>query len=170
MVKHCNSCNRTLSIQHFSKCKRDDYQSKCKECKTQYQKENRAKKLIWQETYRTNNKEILKEKRKEYYYSNIEQEKQRKKNWCSKNKNKLRAGYAKRRAQKLKATPPWLTETHFQQINIFYDAATKLTKELNTEFHVDHIVPLQGKNVSGLHVPWNLQVLLKEENLRKGNK
>lgn len=55
-------------------------------------------------------------------------------------------------------------------IQKFYDEAKRLTLETGIEHHVDHIHPLNGKNFCGLHVEWNLQVLIGVENIRKGNR
>lgn len=68
-----------------------------------------------------------------------------------------------RRKLREQATPKWLTEEQLKQIEDIYATCPP-------GFHVDHIHPLKGENVCGLHVPWNLQHLTKEENLRKGNK
>lgn len=84
--------------------------------------------------------------------------------WAVANNGKINAASAKRHAQKLNATPPWLTKSHWEEIRKIYDLAVQ--KSLT----VDHIIPLQGENVCGLHVPWNLQLLSAEQNFKKGNR
>ena len=67
------------------------------------------------------------------------------------------------RLTKRKCIPPWVT---IEDVLPIYDLAYRA----GPNFHVDHIVPLDGKNVCGLHVPWNLQLLTSAENSRKRTK
>jgi len=75
-----------------------------------------------------------------------------------------------RQANQLKRMPKWLSKLQKQHIQMFYTSAKQLQNELGIKMHVDHIIPLQGKLVSGLHVPWNLQVLSAVDNVKKSNK
>lgn len=77
---------------------------------------------------------------------------------------------AMRHARKLKATPAWLSTEHKEAISLFYKKAKALSTHTSTQHHVDHIIPLKGKLVSGLNVPWNLQILTATENCKKSNK
>ena len=74
------------------------------------------------------------------------------------------------RAIKLQRTPKWLTKLQRYHSRLFYECATAMSKETGIKFHVDHIVPLRSELVSGLHVPWNLQVIPASMNCAKGNK
>jgi len=68
------------------------------------------------------------------------------------------------------ATPKWLSNKQKQIIKQLYLIAVTMTKSTGERYVVDHIVPLHGKDVCGLHVPWNLRVITQEENLKKSNK
>ena len=105
-----------------------------------------------------------------YYEVDPDKKKKLNSNYKVNNASKVNAATAKRRAAKLLATPRWLTTEHYVQIENFYIVAKKLETQTGIKHHVDHIVPLQGNNVSGLHVPWNLQVIKAEDNIRKGNR
>jgi len=90
--------------------------------------------------------------------------------WAKENPEKKRAVVNARRRRYKAATPHWLTPEQKAEIRGFYLEAQRLIKETGQRFEVDHIEPIQGEDVCGLNVPWNLQILLKEENLRKSNK
>jgi len=76
---------------------------------------------------------------------------------------------AKRHASKLQRTPPWLNKSELFEIQCIYKYCSAL-RSIGLEYEVDHIVPLQGDSVSGLHVPWNMQILTSFENGTKGNR
>jgi len=93
----------------------------------------------------------------------------RNKTWFAENKDKRAAYQGKRKAAQLQSTPKWLTESDFRMIEAKYSLAAMLTRETGTPYHVDHIIPLQGKKVSGLHVFSNLRVIPGTDNVKKSN-
>ena len=83
-----------------------------------------------------------------------------------KNRAKNLADVQLRHARKLQRTPQWYDN---KRVKLIYAEARRL-KDNGRDVHVDHIVPLQGAFVSGLHVHNNLQILSAEHNMQKGNK
>jgi hypothetical protein len=95
--------------------------------------------------------------------NNLELDRQTKRRYYHRNKMAAMVRKALRNSRSKQATPKWLTAEMIQQIADIYMLRPR-------GYHVDHIVPLAGKNVCGLNVPWNMQYLTAEENLRKGRK
>ena len=154
MEAYCPDCKTVKSLTEFfknksSKIKRNAY---CKICSTKRVKE-----------YRQKNKEKINEYERNRYNKNVEISRTRNKAKYAKNPKQALARVRKRQAAKINRTPPWLTKDHLQQIKLIYELCPP-------GHHVDHIIPLQGKTVSGLHVPWNLQYLKAQDNLKKHNR
>ncbi len=80
--------------------------------------------------------------------------------WTVKNQKKRNAQQAYRKALQLKATPKWADIGKIREIY----------QNCPSGYHVDHIIPLRGKNICGLHIETNLQYLPAQENLKKSNK
>lgn len=160
-MKTCSACKESKLENEFNlnRAQKDGLDNQCTSCsrtsKAKWKKENRAKCNAQQRTV---------------YAKNPAKGRARMQRYRILNPSIMAEQSARRHAAILQRTPNWLTEHNWRQIEMFYDAACRLTKELGIEFQVDHIMPLRGKSSSGLHVPWNLQVITADDNRRKGNK
>lgn len=176
LTKTCSVCQETkildcfykdksksLGVDGYCKLCRIKYVRRYQETHTESTKEHKRnwhkKNPTYCEQYRKANPEYFrqwndnnKDKLSVYY-----------KTWRDKNPEKVKAQNAKYRAHKGKGTPKWLSLEHRRQILEIY-------KNCPSDKEVDHIIPLRGQNVSGLHVPWNLQYLAPIQNRRKNNK
>jgi hypothetical protein len=120
--------------------------------------------------YYLKNKERARDARRRHQQRNREEYRKRNSAYDKLHRPERAAREAFRRAQKLNATPKWLTKEQKERMKQFYIERDRLREVTGIIYHVDHIVPLIGNNVCGLHVPWNLQILPWYENLSKGNK
>lgn len=186
-MKQCTKCNIEKDYSEFSKhCrKKDGYRSACKGCdkaykqttqdtiKTQsakYYIKNKERINIANLKWQHENKDYRRQKSQEYYQQHKKLITQRNERYRLTHRDLYSASTAKYRARKLQATPHWLTEKDHKEIEKKYKYAKYLTDLTGEAWHVDHIHPLQGKNICGLHHPDNLQVIPGKENQSKSNK
>jgi len=141
----------------------------CLECSktfcSGYRKENFTKIA----EYNTANKIKLTQQKTSWEEKNTEKAVAARQKWRKNNPAKLAADTNKRRLAKINRTPPWLNKSQLFEMESVYNYCAAL-RNVGLDYHVDHIVPLRGDNVSGLHVPWNLQVITGAENMSKGNR
>lgn len=147
-----------------------------------WRKENPEKRLAYKKAYRKRHHAKVVAKAKEWAAQNPEKRAQieakyraankdktadRGRRWRAANLARHAARQKAREARKRLAMPSWANELDYQTV---YETAARLTKETGVKHHVDHIVPLKGRLVSGLHVPWNLEAIPALDNFKKGNR
>lgn len=164
-MKTCNKCKQSKPISAFGKhsSNKDGLQRRCKVCRKE-ESSNYFKQLPLEEKQRRLAKNY------QWKLDNPNKVKEYQSGWFKKNRGKRNAYQMKRETSKMLRTPKWLSKDELKEIEEFYVMATLLEKVFPWKQHIDHIVPLQGKTVSGLHVPWNLQILSAKANMEKGNK
>ena len=160
--KTCKTCLVDKPVEEFYKqSTRGGYgvRGSCKDC-------DNKKKL----EYRNKLGETLYARKKQEYRRNIKARLLQKKAYRQANKGKIIALATLRKQYVKQRTPSWVGKEERWLIKEAYDLAALRTKIFGFSWHVDHILPLQGEKVSGLHVPNNLQVIPGVENIRKRNK
>lgn len=165
MVKRCTKCGEVKELSEFSLRKlpsgKQGHVSQCKVC-------DRARyKVFMAANPHRQTRADVKQIKLRWERENPHKVREAKLRWAQANPEIRTKILARYRATKIKACPPWADK---EAIVSKYREARRCTEETGIKYEVDHIIPLQGKYVSGLHVPDNLQVLTVAANRQKSNK
>ena len=146
----------------------------CKDClkakRKDYVAANKESVLQAYRVYYRENTETLRKKQKAYYQENKAVLRQKQREYYQNNKAKFLAHNSSARAALHQATPKNLTSIQKKQIEAIYAERDRVSIKEGEPHHVDHIIPLRGKHICGLHIPENLRVITAQENLTKGNR
>lgn len=138
----------------------------------EYHEKNKETIAEYQKRYREDNSKNMPLYKKAYREENIELVKMQNREWKQNNKSKVLAACRRRAIAKINRTVAWADLEEVEQVYADCEEiniAARLAG-CTEKFVVDHIVPLQGVNVSGLHIASNLQIITAKANLEKSNK
>ena len=160
-------CNAKCKLIKDNKTRRTPYSftKNCSMCSTEFADTTYRKKYCsvkCRNKFKMNNK-TRKLFIKKYIASGRRKEICRKYDRSDKGKKCSNHHVALRHARKMQAIPKWVGKKELKQIKSIYNKRKK-------GYHVDHVIPLQGINVCGLHVPSNLRIIKATTNLSKGNR
>lgn len=167
---YCKTCRKDIANPEYHKSYYKANKEQCDQQKRDWAKKNEDRLVASRREHYASEREHLLEQKKEYYKNNRAKILEYKASYQKINRGKKNALEAKRHASKLDRTPKWLTQEQKAEVEQFYWLSRDLFVTTGELYNVDHIVPLQGENVCGLHVPWNLQVLPSDVNIAKGNR
>jgi hypothetical protein len=171
-MRTCKTCKDSKPLTEY-RLKGKYYLRSCKACAAaqanEWAKKNPGIRAAYVKKYRAKYQDKVGLYHTQYRAENRDLVNQRCADYRKRNPHVYAAHAAKRNAVKLQRTPKWVSENDMWMVEEAYKLAALRTKLFGFPWHVDHIIPLQGKLVSGLNTPYNLQVIPAVENRTKKN-
>ena len=176
MEKECIRCGEVKPLDGFGldKRKTSGRSGACKECESarqrKYYKKNRDEIVVYKKKHYADNRDKYLAHQRKYYKENLDDITAGKKKDREENPEKYAAKTAKRRAALLERIPSWSNEEEKIAIEKVYENCRLMSILTGIPHEVDHVVPMQGKNISGLHHSTNLAIIPAALNGSKNNK
>lgn len=166
-MKKCAECDETKPYSEFHRNKRrdDGFHEYCKQCRSnQYYRRDRDGSIARAAIRYSSKKELCLKKMAERYQS-IRSEKQAYgRSHYAANSHKYKANANQRKAAVKRATPAWFSSDDKWVMQEAYELAQRRKETTGIDWEVDHVIPLRGKLVCGLHTPLNIAVIPRAEN------